>query len=166
MDISGIADGWRIIALCLLGDIALAAERDESLAALRICMNEPDDHLRLSCYDREMARLSAAAEKSFGLTAEQRRKLTPPAPAAATPSATPPAKPTPELMSSTVVTLSVRADGRSVIELANGAVWVQGEAYEPLNLRPGESVTIRPGLLGSYYLYRPSGERTRVTRAR
>jgi hypothetical protein len=64
-----------------------------------------------------------------------------------------------------VTALSARADGRHVIALANGQIWVQGEAWEVLHLSVGDAVTVKPGVLGSYYLRAPSGSATRVTRA-
>jgi hypothetical protein len=106
-----------------------------------------------------MARLTAASEKSFGLSGAQERKLEPPRTEARE-------KPKPQALSSTVAAVSMRGDGRQVIRLANGETWVQGEAYETFHANVGDTVTIKHGSLGSFYMYVPSGLATRVTRVR
>jgi len=138
-------------------------------AALHACTQEPDDSRRLACYDHEMARPAAARppaasppptpapDKSFGLSPEKQRQLEPRATRA---------KVIPQILSSTVSAVGSRGDGRLAITLANGQLWVQGEAYEVFRVNVGDAVTIKPGLLGSFHLYAPSGYATRVTRAR
>ena len=123
---------------------------------LQACLREQDDHRRLACYDQQMAKLATEPSASFGLSPEQERKSE----AAATHE-----KPTTPVLSTTVSTAVVRADGRQLIRLTNGQTWVQGEAYDVVQVRPGDTVTIKPGLLGSFYLYTPSGKSTRVTRS-
>jgi hypothetical protein len=125
--------------------------------ALQACTQERDDSRRLACYDREIPRLAATPDKSFGLSAEQARKLE--APGARD-------KPRPQILSSIVSAVSERADGREVITLANGEIWVQGEAWSTFPLSVGDTITIKPGALGSFHLYAPSGLATWVTRAR
>jgi len=124
--------------------------------ALQACKKEQDDSRRLACYDREMAQLAAAPDKSIGLSPEQQRKLEPPETRTT---------PKPEVLSSVMRAVTQRADGRMVFSLANGEVWVQGEAWERFDVRAGDAVQIKPGLLGSFHLYAPSGLATRVTRA-
>jgi hypothetical protein len=119
--------------------------------SMRACVQEQNDSRRLACYDREMAR----AEKSYGLTDEQKRKLE-------QPKAGIDAKP--QTLSSKVLAVTLRADGRNVITLENGQIWVQGEAFEHTAIHAGDAVTIKPGLLGSLYMFLPSRLRTRVTR--
>ncbi|HEY2417271.1 MAG TPA: hypothetical protein VGH84_05085 [Steroidobacteraceae bacterium] len=146
-------------------------------ASLQACTQESDDSRRLACYDHEMARLAAAPppaantapalapapaakavpDQSFGLTPERQRQLEPRASRD---------KVVPQTLSSTVSAVTPRADGRLVMTLANGQVWIQGEAYEVFHVNVGDKITIKPGLLGSYHLYAPSGYATRVTRAR
>jgi hypothetical protein len=125
--------------------------------ALQACTQERDDSRRLACYDREMPRLAATPDKSFGLSPEQARKLQ--APEARD-------KPRPQILSSTVSAVKERSDGRKVITLANGETWVQGEAWSAFPLSVGDAITIKPGALGSFHLYAPSGTATWVTRAR
>jgi hypothetical protein len=66
----------------------------------------------------------------------------------------------------TVPATAAQTYGRLVIRLAKGAAWLQGEAYEIVDFAPGNAVTIRNGVLGSFYLSTPSGTRIRVTRMR
>lgn len=153
---------WVCVGLVLAGAscgrVALASSGVPE--ALQACAQEHDDSRRLACYDREMARLTSASEKSFGLSGAQERKLEPPPP----PEAREKAKP--QALSSTVAAVSMRGDGRQVIRLANGETWVQGEAYETFRVNVGDNVTVKHGTLGSFYMYVPSGLATRVTRVR
>jgi hypothetical protein len=154
---------WVFVGLVLTalscGRVGLAAPSGLP-EALQACTQEHDDSRRLACYDREMAHLKAASEKSFGLSGAQERKLEPPS----TPEAR--EKPKPQVLSSTVAAVSMRGDGRQVIRLDNGETWVQGEAYETFHVNAGDIVTIKHGALGSFYMYVPSGLATRVTRVR
>ena len=75
-------------------------------------------------------------------------------------------KPKPQPLSSTVSAVSQRADGRKVVTLANGQVWVQGEAWTAMPVSVGDTISIKPGALGSFKLYAPSGIAIWVTRAR
>jgi hypothetical protein len=125
--------------------------------ALQVCMQEQDDSRRLLCYDREMRNFAHTREKSFGLTAEQQRKSEPPEVHD---------KASPQILTSIVSAVTARSDGRLMITLANGQMWVQGEAWEVFHVSVGDTVTIKPGILGSLHLYTPSGSVTRVTRAR
>ena len=125
--------------------------------ALRNCAQEQDDSRRLACYDKEVPRLAATPDKSFGLSAEQQRKQD----AAETHE-----KSKPQILSSVVTAVSQRADGRKVFTLANGELWIQGEAWEVFDVKVGDAVTIKPGTLGSFHLSAASGASSRVTRAR
>ncbi len=144
----------------LLAGVAVCAASAGAAAlpdALQACRKEQDDSRRLACYDREMAQLATAPDKSIGLSPEQQRKLEPPETRTT---------PKPEVLSSIMSAVTQRADGRMVFSLANGEIWVQGEAWERFDVRVGDAVQIKPGLLGSFHLYAPSGLATRVTRAR
>ncbi len=139
--------------------------------ALRACVHEKDDSLRLACFDREIALAEKSAEKSYGLSDEQKRKVNPPAPSAPAAASSgggvvPAPPPQPEPLSAKVVAVTLRGDGRSTITLDNGQTWVQGDAFEHIVVQAGDAVTIKPGLLGSLYMYLPSKSRTRVTRER
>jgi hypothetical protein len=147
------------MTLLLAGAAAWTASAAASALpdALQACTKERDDSRRLACYDRETAKLAVAPDKSYGLSPEQQRKLEPPETRDI-------AKP--QVVSSVMSSVSQRADGRMVFTLADGEIWVQGEAWERFDVRVGEAVTIKPGVLGSFHLYASSGLATRVTRAR
>jgi hypothetical protein len=117
--------------------------------ALQACTQERDDSQRLACYDREMARLAATPGKPVALSAPQERKL----------------QPAEARVTSNVTAIVARGHGRQLIRLANGETWVQGEAWGVFHVSVGDAVTIKPGTLGSFYMYAPSGVATRVTRA-
>lgn len=140
-------------ALAGLG-VCTGAELPETL---RACTTEKDDSVRLACYDREVRRQSAIDAKSYGLSVEQKNKLerTPDVP-----------KPHVQAITGVVADLKARPDGRTVITLSDGAVWVQVEAYDSISLRAGDVVTLKPGMLGSFFLYPRSGPPTRVRRLR
>jgi hypothetical protein len=121
--------------------------------SMRACVQEQDDSRRLACYDQEMAR----TEKSYGLNDEQKRKLNPPKADIDVKAQT---------LSSKVLAVTLRADGRQVITLENGQTWVQGEAFDDIAIHAGDVVTIKSGVLGSFYMYLPSKLRTRVRRDR
>jgi hypothetical protein len=138
--------------------------------SLQACTREGDADRRLACYDREMVQMGAApvapavapasapvADRTFGLSPEQLRKLQPRESAD---------KPKPQILSSMLASVSTRADGRMVFTLSNGQTWLQGEAYETFHVNVGDPISIRPGALGSFHLYAPGGYATRVTRAR
>ena len=149
--------------------------------AILDCTKEQDDSKRLACFDREVARV----QSTIGLTPTQERKLepatVPPSPAAApaavsspdnpgTPQATHAAKTKPPppapLVASTVSRLFRNTSGRYVIVLTNGQTWIQGEAYDLFDAKIGDAITIRHGLLGSFWMRSASGSETRVTRER
>jgi hypothetical protein len=145
-----------LLLIAVASSRALAASSGLS-DALQACTQERDDSKRLACYDREVARLAAKPDKSFGLSPQQQNKLEPPELRD---------KPKPQALSSSVSALSQRADGRTVLTLANGQVWVQGEAWTAMPVSVGDTITIKPGALGSFQLYVPSGIAIWVTRAR
>ena len=74
--------------------------------------------------------------------------------------------PKPQQLSATVVEIKERADGHNVIT----AVRRRGLDRERLRRAPrratGDAVTIKPGLLGSFFMYSPSGAAMRVKRAK
>ena len=64
-----------------------------------------------------------------------------------------PAAPAPiESIESTIAGLQRRGTGELVLKLANGQVWLQGQADSRVHLKPGDRVTIKKALFGSYML--------------
>jgi D-lyxose ketol-isomerase len=50
------------------------------------------------------------------------------------------------------------------VTLTNGQVWQQAESRTGFWLEPGQTVTISPGVLGSYFLTNDQHQRVRVKR--
>jgi hypothetical protein len=136
-----------LCALCAMV-MVVSAKADTLPASVRACIGEADPGRRLSCYDREIARLIAPPD-TFPPAV---RAPASPAPALATPPAAvittepapnPPA-PTAPIRHLTAKVTAVRQSGdKLVVTLDNGAVWEQsGAATSQLNLRPGDTVKL------------------------
>jgi hypothetical protein len=153
----------------------------QSLEKLSACTSVTDERARLKCYDDEMVRLglkrpaavakapvatstttaaAAAAKKpavseDFGLEGQAlRKKKSVEAPSEAEPTA----------LNARVKAVSERALGELRIELDNGQVWIETEKHAGTLIAAGESVTVKPGRMGSYFLTRQSGPTVRVKR--
>jgi len=100
--------------------------------------------------------VAAPAAEEFGMTEELRRKRNPEQAKADVS----------QELRARVVSVA-RPQGKSLrVELENGQVWVENERRDGLNIREGDLVTIKSGLLGSYFLSMDSGVATRVRRVR
>jgi hypothetical protein len=160
--------------------------------SVRACMAERDDARRLSCFDRETARLTQPAEAS---TARAPDAPATPAPAAAAPSAAAPkatpAAPAPseeekfgyrgslareevdrrkaeeeklEQLTAKVVEVSALPHGQFVAKLDNGQAWQQKMIDRSVRVKVGDQVTIRRASFGSFMLVTATGKSTRVSR--
>jgi hypothetical protein len=154
-------------------------------ASVRACMGERDDARRLSCFDRETARLTQPQATPAPAVASA------PAPKAAP--AAPPAPAAPALsdeqkfgyrgslaredvdrrkaeeekldqVTAKIVEVTVLAHGQFVAKLDNGQVWQQKMAERSVRLKVGEEVTVRRASLGSFMLVTSTGKSTRVAR--
>lgn len=140
-------------------------------------MTVSDGPARLACYDREMRRIEAAASE-FGPSAPSSASApsgrsarstpsSPSGPSAPSGSAAPPAASpeerfglppdagesrTPSRIAARVATATRQSSGRYIITLENGEVWLQTEDRLGFMPRPGGSVSIKRGLLGSYWM--------------
>jgi hypothetical protein len=137
-------------------------------ASVSACAGETDDARRLACYDREMARElarlqtsappAAKPEDEFGLSERERRKQVeeraPERPAKL------------QKLVAAVDRVSSDAAGLAVIELANGQVWRQTEQVNGFYINSGESVTITPGALTSFWVKVDSRPPAHVRRVR
>ena len=65
-----------------------------------------------------------------------------------------------------IAATSQNALGNSIITLDNGEVWKEAEVTSHLPFNPGDLVTIKQGLLGSFWLYTDKVPSVRVTRVR
>jgi hypothetical protein len=134
-----------------------------NLALLLACRDVGDSSARLACFDRESSSLASVATAPT-LAPEQKFGL-PPAAVAAQESA---AAGRPELAEfpAHLAGLEVRLDGRSEFKLDNGQVWRQLIPGEELLVKPGDSVKLLRGALGSYWLRTDSGRGCKVRRIR
>jgi hypothetical protein len=129
-----------ISALCALV-MAVPAMADTLPASVRACIGEADAGRRLTCYDREIARVIAPPD-TFAPAAI-------PAPPAtlAPPTSSPSPGTAPSLAQSRHLTAKVssvhQSGDRLVVTLDNGNVWEQSvPATSQLNLRPGDTVQV------------------------
>jgi hypothetical protein len=150
------------IGFLLMTSFGVRAETENALAAARACTTEPDDAVRLACYDRSLRRVpaktapvaasaaakapvaaagAASAEQQFGMTEALARKQGTPAP-----------PPHADKLQSKVVAVSHKLRGQPVVKLEDGQVWEVVEGEAPLDIKSGDTVTIYPGTLGSYRL--------------
>jgi hypothetical protein len=125
---------------------------------LRACAQIADDGKRLSCYDREIARLSTREEPAHPPPAGGPS----PKPEAKQPTA--PSVSTDKTIVATVSNTARRADGRWIITLDNGQVWQQAETRGTFQVKSGDAVEIRTSLVGANFLHSATGGDTRVTR--
>jgi hypothetical protein len=146
-------------------------------SGLSSCPPITDDKQRLACFDREFAlqeqrktRVPDAAKTSQAtpaagaqLTPEQRMGLAPAKILELQGSSG-----TRDLkeLTAKIQSVSSRADGRHSFTLENGQVWDQTQPDPQFTARPGETVRISKGMLGSYFMSVNRHMNTRVLRAR
>ncbi len=172
MHISTRAAMASILAVLGLGE-AQSLRAASALDAVVACTGENDDSKRLACYDNALGRIrpanatgkNAAPVTSIAPTAAVAPGAATPAPAAApAPTHAPAARLIPSTpdISASITNLSRRADGRYVITLSNGQVWLEVETKERFQADTGDAVTVRSGALGSHFLRTPQGSDVRV----
>ncbi|MFQ5348130.1 MAG: hypothetical protein ACE5ED_09850 [Rhodothalassiaceae bacterium] len=157
-----------------LAAIAASSALAQSLPeAVRACAGISDGAKRLACYDRIAAGLSPAATSSAEKPAGQREA--PPETAAASRHSGPevttgsadtaadgdrfglPPSPAPraaddERREMTVAAVRRTKTRRLVLEMKNGQVWRQTDSQSLPPVRPGMTVSVEKGLLGSYLM--------------
>lgn len=163
--------------LAALAPLAVAAT---SNAALKACTKLSDDAARLACFDREVAALTAREAAPPAAAAGKAA----PAPAAAPPvrqlseeqkmgltpgriqqlERPPTAPPSPSSMTVAIQSNSVDGNGHQLFTLANGQIWRQVEVDSHFSVKPGDSITITKGALGSYFMSLGKHRNTRVSR--
>jgi hypothetical protein len=130
-------------------------------ASVIACADETDAGNRLACYDREIARLrassqlpgptastsvsasapmSASVADSFGMTGDLQRKQGAQLPHPL------------DKLSGRIAAVTYKAHGEAIVRLEGGQVWEEAEPEPHLPLRPGDTVTIKRGMLGSFYM--------------
>ena len=123
--------------------------------AIQACKTEPDDARRLQCYDREVARFPMTAEQSFGLSGAHstaRQHQSSDAAAAV------------KNLTAKVVAIHDRPHAGFIVTLDNGQVWAQNDMDYTRRIDSGDTITIRSGALGSFWLVGPSGWTTKAHR--
>jgi hypothetical protein len=183
---------FLMMALALPGGAALPAANAQQLpATLDACANLQDAAQRLSCYDREVAALRkavvAATPRPTPAPTAPAVAATTPAPATARPATE--ARPASAVFGQELLGKNARAEDKVVYEdlhakiaslheirpgeyritLDNDQTWKQTEAAYAFELKVGEPVTLKRATLGSYRLYRDTGngkQWVRVTRTR
>lgn len=161
-----------LISLGLFSSLAMAQSKPDPLEA---CYQQPDGAPRLACFNREMQRRQAAAASG-----------TPTTPAAPAASAKMPADDTVGLQGSAlrkkrkaedavkadavqpivakVVRMVPRPHSMQAFVLDNGQAWEQAESMDNLDVKLDDTVTIKPGILGAFFLNTPRSQRVRVHR--
>jgi hypothetical protein len=166
-----------VVGVCLCGQLPSAFAAD-ALARIQACAAVKEDARRLACFDQEVRSLApvpphaaaapaattvgapaaaSAPENQFGMNpalAQQQSKNQGSQP------------PKVRKLTGHVAAASHSALGNSVITLDNGEVWKEAEVTSHLPFNPGDPVTIKQGLLGSFWLYTDKVPSVRVTRVR
>lgn len=171
-----------LIGLGLFCVHALAQGQPDPLEA---CYQQPDGAPRLACFNREMQHRKAAV--AAGATASPPAAVTAASPPAAAPAATTgtPAADTVGLSGSQlrkklkeeriepaavkpivakVVRMVPRPHAVLAFVLDNGQTWEQTESMDNLDVKLQDTVTIKPGILGAFFLNTPRSQRVRVQR--
>jgi hypothetical protein len=176
---------WPACVVLTLGSEQLLAQ------ATVDCSSVAEDMARLKCYDEQSARQkkqasSPAQATSTPAPAKQTRSTQSTSPARAESSASssspsdfgldadairkkqaaanPDAPQVPEQLVARVKAVVAKPLGNYRITLEDGQVWEETQHTGGLPPRPGETVTIKRGMLGSYFLSRSSGLALRVKR--
>jgi hypothetical protein len=169
---------YAAMTIALLSAVATAQQSDPYHA----CAAEKDSTARLACFDGvDSARHPTSSAPSNAPAVSN-------APAAAPPPGRPadpdigldarqarleraqrgepePAPAQSAVIVATVVTVIPRTPLISAFELSNGQIWEQAESMR-FSAEPQQTVTIRPGLLGAFFLKNAAGDSVRVHRVK
>jgi hypothetical protein len=138
------------------------------------CAGVFDDAQRLACYDaafgkpaRPVASPAPAVPVVPPAPVVQRAAPAEPAPAAPAPPVPPAVSPPPaQPVSARITAVRQLSNERFAITLDNGQQWTQNERDPAAEVRVGDTVQIRPAMLGSWMLETRGGVKTRVRPAR
>ncbi len=148
--------GASSVLLCL---VTLSAVGQAIPDTIQACTSEPDDARRLQCYDREVAKFPSTSEQSFGLSQSQ---------VAAKQGQSSNPAPKPRFLTAKIAAMRERPHMGFIATLDNGQVWMQYEEDESVRamLHVGDTITITPGALGSFWLVGPSERATKARRVK
>lgn len=164
-----------VSGLLIVAHWATMAVAQESADPIQLCARMTDTRARLACFDQVAAQQRAATqgntagtqsrapaadrapEDTTGLDPEQIRMRRhkeglPPEPT--------------KVVVSTVARLDAQPSRHYHFVLDNGQVWASTNAESALFLKPHETVQIRPGILGAFFLKTAEGSSMRVYRLR
>jgi len=134
------------------------------------CSDIFDDAQRLACYDSAFGKpvrpAGAAPSAPLAPAAPVAQRLTPAPAAAVAAPVQPAAKAKNEPVSGKVVAVGTLSNDRLAVTLDNGQLWTQLERDLAAEVRVGDTVSVRPGMLGSWMLETRGGVKTRVKLAR
>jgi hypothetical protein len=147
------------LTIALAAFATLAAEAAELPPALKACRTIAEDSARARCYDRLIDEANPPPQTS---RASPAAPVAAPAPIPAAqaqrfgehdlPRAQRPAEPAePDEIVAKVTTITRDTHGRVTVTLDNGQTWRQAE-NDAITVRVGNSVTIKRGLMGAFYL--------------
>jgi hypothetical protein len=145
----------KIGASWIVWSVAAAAAGQVLPDAIQACKSEQDNARRLQCYDREVAKFPMTTEQGFGLSESA---------VAVAQHKSSGAAPEVKHLTAKVVAITERPHAGFVATLDNGQIWVQNEMESLRVIDVGDMVTIKPGMLGSFWLVGPSGRRTKAHR--
>jgi hypothetical protein len=170
-----------VVGLGLFSTLAWAQGTPDPLEA---CYQQPDGAPRLACFNAEMQRRQAAAGPGSTAVPAAGGVAAAPAKAPAVTEAQVAAdtvglqgsalrrklkedgvKPEPvRPIVATVIRVVPRSHDALAVVLDNGQTWEQAESMESLDVRPHDTVTIKPGILGAFFLNTPRRQHVRVHR--
>ena len=170
---------WSGALVAIIGAMHSAAVAEELADDARRCAAISGNAERLACYDQLSRRVSdavavdasqssartessrtgatAGAEREFGARGDLARELEEER------GVIRPEKL--EQLAARVTEFSRLPRGEFIVKLDNGQVWAQKEPKPRLTLKPGDSVVLAAGALGSYWLS-ANDQRVRVARVR
>lgn len=173
----------RVLCAAIMSTLLSTAAMAQQSDVYHACAAEKDSAARLACFDRvDSARYPTASTPSLAPAVSAAPAAAPPpaAPAVSRP-ANPdvgldarqarreraqrgvPEPPPPAAIVATVVRVIERGPLISAFELSNGQIWEQAESMR-FAAEPRQTVTIRPGLLGAFFLKNAAGVSVRVHR--
>jgi hypothetical protein len=128
----------NLMAAVLFAANGSQAVADTLAVTLQSCTAEQDDVRRLACYDKAMSRPPASPKQTFGLSkaevAEKEHVQEP------------------TQITAKVVAVTQRPQGGVVLTLENDQVWAEQDPAGYFAIKVGDSVTVKPGLLGGFLL--------------
>jgi len=145
----------KILVLVLVsGEVGASQVMPASVLA---CLSIKEDVQRLICFDREVGLHRSLSVQNFGLSSEQTMRGMPAGREGAVEV---------NSVSARVTSIQVRADGKMAFALDNLQTWVQTNPENFGRVAVGDEVTIKSGMLGSYFLATLRKQATRVARLR